>query len=290
MDEKTSNKPPAYKTANQPGKRPVVSPLVSLPDKEKDTSKDVSISGIMTRPIRSMKNTGDDLPPLNTQQKPPDEQQKLVRILTQAEWEQRFPEISTKYPQEMLELINTQTMELHLEIINAKTQLLQSPTKEDAPAAAPQKKRKKIRRKMRRAPEMRQVTAVECGAACLAMILNYYGYATSVSEVQEYCGVGRDGLTALEIVRSARQYGLRVRAVSLDLDDFRFVTLPAIVHWEFNHFLIVERWSSTRIDVVDPAAGRRSLTFEEFDEGFTGVAIMLDPGAQFKQRSPQKSL
>lgn len=139
-------------------------------------------------------------------------------------------------------------------------------------------------------PEMRQVTAVECGAACIAMILNYYGYATSITEVLERCGVGRDGLTALEIVKAARQYGLRVRAVSLDLEDFRFVTLPAILHWEFNHFLIVERWSRNRIDVVDPALGRRSLTPEEFDEGFTGVAIMLEPGAQFAQKSPKKTL
>src|SRR5262249_13441936 len=128
-------------------------------------------------------------------------------------------------------------------------------------------------KKLRRVPEMRQVTAVECGAACLAMVLNYYGYSTSISEIQEHCGVGGDGLTALEVVKSARQYGLRVRAVSIELEEFRFVTLPAIVHWEFNHFLIVERWSSTRVDVVDPAVGRRSLTVEEFDEGFTGVAI-----------------
>ena len=134
------------------------------------------------------------------------------------------------------------------------------------------------------------MTAVECGAACLAMVLNYYGYGTSISAVQERCGVGRDGLTALDIVKSARLYGLRVRAVSLNLDDFRFVSLPAIVHWEFNHFLIVERWSATRIDVIDPAAGRRRLTRAEFDESFTGVAILLEPGAQFEQKAPDKAL
>lgn len=122
------------------------------------------------------------------------------------------------------------------------------------------------------------------------MILNYYGYAASITEVLERCGVGRDGLTALEIVNAARLYGLRVRAVSLDLEDFRFVSLPAIVHWEFNHFLIVERWSRTRVEVIDPALGRRTLTPAEFDEGFTGVAIMLEPGAQFEQKAPPKSL
>lgn len=179
------------------------------------------------------------------------------------------------YPAELMEIIETETREMQAIVTQAPSPV---------PVA------KKLRRKRRRVPEMRQVTAVECGAACLGMVLNYYGYATSISEVQERCGVGRDGLTALELVKSARLYGLRVRAISLDLDDFRYVTLPAIVHWEFNHFLLVERWSPTRIDVVDPAQGRRQLTAKEFDEGFTGVAIMAEPGAQFAQKAPQKSL
>ncbi|MBO0791050.1 MAG: peptidase domain-containing ABC transporter [Ktedonobacteraceae bacterium] len=144
-------------------------------------------------------------------------------------------------------------------------------------------------RRQRRVPEMRQVTAVECGAACLAMVLNYYGYATSISEVQEQCGVGRDGLSAGAIAKAARRYGLRVRAVSIKHNDLRDVTLPAIVHWEFNHFVIVERWSQKYVSLVDPAVGRRRLTSEEFDEGFTGVVLMLEPGPQFEQRAPQQS-
>src|SRR5204863_1119301 len=125
------------------------------------------------------------------------------------------------------------------------------------------------------------MTIAECGAACLAMILSYHGRQTSVSEVRDHCGVGRDGLTALSIAKAARQYGLRVRAVSLQENDFRFVTLPAIVHWEFNHFLIVERWSPKSVEIVDPAAGRRRMTAKEFDKGFTGIVIMLEPGVQF---------
>jgi ATP-binding cassette subfamily B protein len=144
--------------------------------------------------------------------------------------------------------------------------------------------------KRRRVPEMRQMSAVECGAACLAMILNYYGRATSISEVQERCGVGRDGLSAFTLVKAAREYGLRVRAVSLKHNDSRFVTLPAIVHWEFNHFVVVERWSSTRVDVIDPAVGRRRLTPDEFDEGFTGVVIMLEPGTRFERQAQRPSL
>ncbi len=113
------------------------------------------------------------------------------------------------------------------------------------------------------------------------MILQYYGRRTSVSEIRERYGVGRDGLSALSIVKAARNYGLRVRAVSLPNPDFRYVTLPAIVHWEFNHFIVVESWSTTSVEVVDPASGRKQLTPEEFDAGFTGVVIMLEPGVQF---------
>ena len=110
---------------------------------------------------------------------------------------------------------------------------------------------------------------VECGAASLAMILSYYGRKSSVSEVRDHCGVGRDGLSALSIVKAARSYGLRVRAIALQEDDFRFVTLPAIIHWEFNHFLIVERWTPKYVDLVDPAIGRRRVTAQEFDRSFT---------------------
>ena len=137
----------------------------------------------------------------------------------------------------------------------------------------------------RRVPVMIQLEAVECGAACLAMILNYYGRKTSLAEVRTFCGVGRDGLSALDIVKAARSYGMRVRAVSLQENDFRYVTLPAIVHWEFNHFLIVERWTPQYVDLVDPALGRRRVTAEEFDNSFTGVVIMPEPGVLFQRAS-----
>jgi ABC-type bacteriocin/lantibiotic exporter with double-glycine peptidase domain len=137
----------------------------------------------------------------------------------------------------------------------------------------------------RRVPALQQVSMVECGAACLAMILTYYGRKTSISEVRERCRVGRDGLSALTIVKAARNYGLRVRAISLQKNDFRFVTLPAIIHWEFNHFLVVERWSPKWVDVVDPAVGRRRLTSEEFNDGFTGVVLMFEPGVHFDRHS-----
>ncbi|GAC1508719.1 MAG: NHLP family bacteriocin export ABC transporter peptidase/permease/ATPase subunit [Ktedonobacteraceae bacterium] len=137
---------------------------------------------------------------------------------------------------------------------------------------------------------LQQTSMVECGAACLAMLLNYYGRQTTISQVREQCGVGRDGLTALSIVKAARTYGMRVRALSLQENDFRYVPLPAIIHWEFNHFVVVERWSPTSVEIVDPAVGRRRLSAQEFDEGFTGVAITMEPGPQFTRGSYRSQL
>jgi ATP-binding cassette, subfamily B, bacterial len=143
------------------------------------------------------------------------------------------------------------------------------------------------RGRRRRVPPVLQLTAVECGAACLAMILGYYGRRTRVVEIRDAYGIGRDGLSALDIVKAARNYGMRVRAISLrgQIDEFRFVSLPAIVHWEFNHFMVVERWSAKYVDVVDPAVGRKRLSRAEFELGFTGVVIMLEPGEQFDRHT-----
>lgn len=139
----------------------------------------------------------------------------------------------------------------------------------------------------RRVPQTFQMEYTECGAACLTMILNYYGRKTTLSEVRERCGVGRDGLSALVIVKIARLYGLRVKAISLreNLSDFRYVKLPAVIHWGFHHFIVVERWKPTRVDVVDPALGRRSISMEEFNENFTGVVLLMEPGVQFSRES-----
>jgi len=137
----------------------------------------------------------------------------------------------------------------------------------------------------RRVPEILQLSTVECGAACLAMILSYYGRKTSVMEIRERCGIGRGGASAHTLVKAAQSYNLRVRALSLQKSDFRYLPLPAIVHWNFNHFLVLERWTPRYVDVVDPAVGRSRMTQEEFDEGFTGVVLLLEPGVHF-DRTP----
>ena len=135
---------------------------------------------------------------------------------------------------------------------------------------------------MKRVPVILQMTPNECGAACLAMILSYYGRETTISECRQYLDGGRDALSARSIVQAARDLGLRVRAFSLEPYSLGEVATPAIVHWNFNHFLVLEQWSPEEIKVVDPAAGRRKLTAEEFNNGFTGVVLTMQPGADFR--------
>jgi ABC-type bacteriocin/lantibiotic exporter with double-glycine peptidase domain len=139
----------------------------------------------------------------------------------------------------------------------------------------------------RRVPVQLQMSQVECGAACLAMVLSYWGRATRVAELRAECGVGRDGLSAQVIAQTARAHGLRVKAVSVEPEQLRIAPLPAIAHWQFNHFVVVERWSRKWVDVVDPASGRRRLTTAEFDAGFTGVLLAMEPGAAFAERRVQ---
>ncbi|MEU5052262.1 peptidase domain-containing ABC transporter [Streptomyces sp. NPDC021096] len=135
-----------------------------------------------------------------------------------------------------------------------------------------------------RVPVLLQMSAAECGAACLAMILSAHGRHTKVAECREALHVGRDGANALQLVRLARRWGMRVRALSVDLDALKEVRGPAIVHWNFNHYLVLEHWDGTRAVVVDPASGRRVVPLEEFSEGFTGVVLEFAPAEDFRPR------
>ncbi|WP_231509143.1 peptidase domain-containing ABC transporter [Streptosporangium roseum] len=137
-------------------------------------------------------------------------------------------------------------------------------------------------------PVIRQSTVADCGAACLAMVLGHHGRRTTVREVGEHLQVSRDGLTAFAIAEAARSYGLRTKALSLAPQQLAAVPGPSVVHWEFNHFLVVERWRPDVVEVVDPASGRRRLTPEEFDTGFTGVVLAFEPGPGFSVETPER--
>ncbi|MGW6375795.1 peptidase domain-containing ABC transporter [Rhodococcus sp. NPDC055112] len=127
----------------------------------------------------------------------------------------------------------------------------------------------------------------DCGAACLTMILRYFGSHHTAAEVGEELGAGRDGLTALALVQAARGYGLRVRALGgpAQIVLRGEVALPAVVHWRGDHFVVVERVGPRWVHIVDPARGRRRIGHAEFDEGYSGVLLEFERGSLEPHRS-----
>jgi ABC-type bacteriocin/lantibiotic exporter with double-glycine peptidase domain len=133
----------------------------------------------------------------------------------------------------------------------------------------------------RRIPYVQQLSAMECGAACLTMLLAYHGKNVPLEEVRATCAVDRDGVSALTLMNAANLYGLRGRAVKVELEELELLDAGAILHWQFSHFVVFERLRRDSVDIVDPALGRRRIPLVEFGKQFTGIALMLEPGEGF---------
>ena len=137
----------------------------------------------------------------------------------------------------------------------------------------------------RSVPYIAQMEMAECGAAALAMVLAYHGKHLPLAEVRRACGISRDGAGAYAIARAAQQYGLVVEASRLEVGHLRETPTPAILHWEFNHFVVLERAGRRGAVIVDPRDGRRHVSNEQLQRSFTGVALTFGVGPQFRKTS-----
>ncbi|MFQ5599660.1 MAG: peptidase domain-containing ABC transporter [Candidatus Krumholzibacteriia bacterium] len=141
----------------------------------------------------------------------------------------------------------------------------------------------------RRVPYIQQNHPTDCGPACLAMVLRFLGREVGVSEVRDHLGAGRDGVSALALMDAARLYGLRGRAVRLDLQDLDYLERGAILHWRMNHFVVLDRITRNGVEIVDPALGRRLVTMQELGKSFTGVALSFEPTHTFEPGTKARS-
>ena len=142
-----------------------------------------------------------------------------------------------------------------------------------------------------RVPVVMQLEALECGAACLTMILAYYGKWIPLEQVRADCGVSRDGSSAKNVLRAARSYGLSAKGYRYEPEQLKENgTFPCIIHWNFNHFVVLCGFKGDKAVLNDPAKGNYAVSMDMFDKSFTGICLLFEPTGDFEPSGRPKSV
>lgn len=142
-----------------------------------------------------------------------------------------------------------------------------------------------------RVPVVMQLEALECGAASLTMIMHYYHKWIPLEQARVDCDVSTDGSSAKNIMVAARSYGMEAKAWRLEPEDLlEEGPFPCIIHWGFNHFVVLCGFKGKKAVLNDPARGRVTVDWEEFDKEFTGVCITIEPGENYQPSGKRKTV
>ena len=145
--------------------------------------------------------------------------------------------------------------------------------------------------KVAKVPVIMQMEALECGAASLAMILAYYDKWIPLEQVRSDCVVSRDGSNAANVLRAARSYGLVAKGYRYEPEELKkYGKFPCIIHWNFNHFVVLDGFKKDKAVLNDPAKGNYTVSMKTFDESFTGICLIFEPGENFEPSGKPKSM
>ena len=143
---------------------------------------------------------------------------------------------------------------------------------------------------IKRVPLVMQSEVSECALACLAMVSGYYGLQINVASLRQMVVIGTQGMNLKQVMEIASQIKLTSRAVQCEVQELEQLTLPCIIHWDLNHFVVLTKVCNGKIDINDPAQGKRQLSTIEFARSFTGIALELHPSSNFKKQDKRESM
>ena len=153
------------------------------------------------------------------------------------------------------------------------------------------KVKKPVTKGAAKVPTIMQLEALECGAACLCMVMAYYGKWVPLEQARKDCGVSRDGSKAKNVVIAARNYGFKAKGFRCEVEGLKkSISYPCIIHWNFNHFVVLEGFKGNYAYINDPGRGEVKVSMDEFDRAFTGICLAIEPGEDFEPSGKKKSL
>lgn len=139
-------------------------------------------------------------------------------------------------------------------------------------------------------PVYLQSETAECGHTCLAMVASYFGHSLNVAEIRAEFPPSMKGASLTQLMSIAKELKLNAKAVKLDLPSLPDLPLPAILHWDFCHFVVLVRADKGKVTIHDPGLGERTMPMAEFSKHFTGVALQLSPAEDFEQKKSSPTL